>query len=309
MDVLFLIIVRIILPVFSLIGIGLVLHRKFKFDINTLSKLTTYFLMPAVSFLNVYESQLNGNLILIIIGFLLLQSLILMVISSGISRLFKFDKGVSAIFKNSVVLMNSGNFGLPVSQLVFQNNPLGASIQIIVMIFQNLLTFTYGLLNSVSVHHEKGSKIFLEFLKIPTLYAVLLGLLLQTFSVKLPLFLSNPIENAANAFLAIALVTLGAQSAYLKIYKISLVLSMSILGRLVLAPLLALLIITCLGIEGTAAQALFIASSFPTSRNSSLFALEYNNHPETAAQVVLVSTMLSSVTVTIVVYMSKILFT
>jgi malate permease and related proteins len=37
MDVLFLIIVRIILPVFSLIGMGLVLHRKFKFDINTLS--------------------------------------------------------------------------------------------------------------------------------------------------------------------------------------------------------------------------------------------------------------------------------
>jgi malate permease and related proteins len=154
------------------------------------------------------------------------------------------------------------------------------------MIFQNLLTFTYGLLNSVSVHHDKGSKIFLEFLEIPTVYAVLLGLLIQSFSVKLPLFLSIPIENAANAFLAIALATLGAQSAYLKIYKISLVLSLSILGRLVLAPLLALLIITCLGIEGTSAQALFIASSFPTSRNSSLFALEYNNHPETAAQVV-----------------------
>jgi predicted permease len=56
------------------------------------------------------------------------------------------------------------------------------------------------------------------------------------------------------------------------------------------------------------AQALFIASSYPTSRNSALFALEYNNHPEYAAQSVLLSTLLSSITVAIAVYLSKILF-
>jgi malate permease and related proteins len=75
--------------------------------------------MPAVSFLNVFESHLNGKLILTTVGFLYCRASF-WVITSGISRIFKFDKGISAIFKNSVVLMNSGNFGRPVSQLVFQ---------------------------------------------------------------------------------------------------------------------------------------------------------------------------------------------
>ena len=111
-----------------------------------------------------------------------------------------------------------------------------------------------------------------------------------------------------NAFLAIALVTLGAQSAYLQFKHVSSVLIFSLLGRLVVSPILALILILLLHLEGTTAQALLIASSFPTSRNSAVFALEYGNHPEYAAQVVLLSTLFSSLTVTVVVYVSKLLF-
>lgn len=182
----FLILLHVILPVFSLIGIGVFLHRKFTFDMGTLSKLNSYLLLPAVGFANVYESKMGGDILLQILSFLVLQSLCLIIITIAISKLFKFEKRLSSTFKNSVVLINSGNFGLPVSQLVFQHNPLGSSIQIVVMVFQNLLTYTYGLFNSVLVA-------------------------------------SNKLQ---------------------------------------------------------AMKAFFIASSFPTSRNSSLFALEYGNHPD-----------------------------
>ncbi|MFD2444827.1 AEC family transporter [Bacillus sp. CGMCC 1.16607] len=307
MSILFLILLNVILPVFSLIGVGAFLHRKFTFDMNTLSKLNTFLLMPAVSFVNIYENKIGGGTLLHIIGFLIIQSLCLMVLSSGISKVAKFESSLSAAFKNSIVLNNSGNFGLPVSQLVFQHNPLGSSIQVLVMIFQNLLTYTYGLFNSVSVDNS-SLKAIKEFLKNPVIYAFLLGLILHTFSISIPGFIWTPIDNISNAFLAVALVTLGAQSAFLKINRFSLPLVLSILGRLVLSPIIAMIIIFTLKLDGITAQALFIASSFPTSRNSALFALEYNNHPEYAAQVVLMSTLLSMVTVTIVVYLSTILF-
>ncbi|WP_305473934.1 AEC family transporter [Bacillus sp. EB600] len=77
---------------------------------------------------------------------------------------------------------------------------------------------------------------------------------------------------------------------------------------MILSPSIAFMIIFILKLEGTTGQALFIASSFPTSRNSALFALEYGNHPEFAAQVVLLSTLFSMMTVTIVVFLSGILF-
>ncbi|MFJ8236182.1 AEC family transporter [Ureibacillus sp. NPDC094379] len=309
MDVFFLILLNVILPVFSLIGIGVFLHRKFNFDMGTLSKINTYLLMPAVGFVNVYESKMSGDLLLLILGFLVLQNVILVIISTAVSKVLKFDNGLTATFKNSVVLSNNGNFGLPVAQLVFQQNPLGFSIQVVVMIFQNLLTYTYGLFNAVSASAgSKGTRVRGIFLKNPVLYAFCIGMFLHVASIKIPQFLWTPIENTANAFLAIALITLGAQSAFLKINRLSTPLVLSLLGRLVISPCTAFMVIFILNLEGTTAQALLIASSFPTSRNSSLFALEYDNHPEYAAQVVLLSTLCSMITVTTVVYLSKILF-
>jgi malate permease and related proteins len=307
MSVFFLILLNVILPVFSLIGVGVFLHRKLNFDMNTLSKFNNFFLMPCVSFANIYQNHVGGKTLIHILGFLVLQCCSLMLISSAISKAAKFDNGLASTFKNSIVLVNSGNFGLPVSQLVFQSNPLGTTIQIVVMIFQNLLTYTYGLLNSVSVD-QSGLKAIKKFLKNPVIYAFLMGLVLHLLHIKLPGFLWTPINNTSNAFLAVALFTLGAQSAYIKLSRFSLPLVLSLFGRLILSPSIAVILIFILKLEGTTAQALFIASSFPTSRNSALFALEYDNYPEYAAQVVLMSTLLSMITVTTVVFLSTILF-
>lgn len=308
MSILFHITLYVILPIFALIGAGAFLHRRFTFDMNTLSKLNSYLLMPAVSFSNVYQSKIRGDTLLQILSFLVLQSFCLMVFSTGIAKMAKFESSLSSTFKNSVVLVNSGNYGLPVSQVVFQQNPLGQSIQVVVMIFQNLLTYTYGLFNSVSVEKAKFQAIK-AFLKNPVFYAFLFGVFLNAVSIRIPEFLWTPIKNTSNAFIAIALVTLGAQSAFLKISSFSLPLVLSLIGRLIFSPCMALIIILTLKLDGITAQSLFIASSFPTSRNSSLFALEYGNHPEYAAQTVLLSTIFSIMTVTTVIFSAHLLFT
>ncbi|MEH7302786.1 AEC family transporter [Neobacillus drentensis] len=307
MSVLFHITLNVILPIFALIGVGAYLHRQFQLDMNTLSKLNTYLLMPAVCFTNVYQSKISGDTLLQILSFLVIQSLCLMIVSTGVSKMAKFDSSLSATFKNSVVLFNSGNYGLPVSQFVFQHHPLGLSIQIVVLIFQNLITYTYGLFNSVSVDKAKIQALR-EFFKNPVIYAFLLGVFFQVVSVRIPAFLWTPIKNTSNAFLAIALVTLGAQCAFLKISRFSLPLVLSLIGRLILSPCIAFLIIFTLRLDGTIAQSVLIASSFPTSRNSSLFALEYGNHPEYAAQAVLLSTVFSILTVTTVIFSAQLLF-
>lgn len=75
-----------------------------------------------------------------------------------------------------------------------------------------------------------------------------------------------------------------------------------------MGPLLALAVIYILNIDGIVAQSLFIASSFPTSRNTSTIAMEYQIEPELHAQIVLFSTIFSIITVTVVIYLSYILF-
>ncbi|MDW0116591.1 AEC family transporter [Sporosarcina thermotolerans] len=300
--------INIIIPILILLLVGAGLQRKFAFNLKAISNLITYCLMPAAVFINLYQTEIDVQILLEIIGYLVAFSLIIIVVTTVLSKLLKLERGEAAIFKNSISLINSGNYGIPVSQLLFHANPLGISIQIIVMVFQNILTYTYGLYNLISAT-KSGLEILKSLLKMPVIHAMLLGGLLNWLQIPIPSFLWTPISHLAGAFLAIALVLLGAQLAQIELKTIvNRTIVTSSIGRLIIGPSVALLLIFIFGIDGVVAQSLFIASSFPTSRNSSTLALEYDVHPDLAAQTVLFSTVLSAITVTFVVYLSTVLF-
>ncbi|PFJ32144.1 transporter [Bacillus anthracis] len=301
------IILDVIVPILILMLIGVILQRKFQFNLKQLSTLITYCLMPAAVFVNIYDIRIEIDLLLQIIYYLMLYSLSLIIVSHLISKTLKLEIGESAALKNSISLMNSGNYGLPVSQLIFSQNPVGISIQIFIVIFQNLLTYSYGIYNLLSATKTIGG-IIQSFLRLPVFHALVLGILFQSFTIQLPNSILLPLNQLANSFVAIALILLGAQLANIKLNFFHRVITWSLIGRLLMGPLLALSMIYLLNIDGIVAQSLFIASSFPTSRNTSTIAMEYQIEPELHAQIVLFSTLFSIITVTVVIYLSYILF-
>lgn len=299
---------QVVAPILIMLGIGASLQLKFQFNLKALSNLITYCLMPAAVFINIYETKVNAGVLGQIIVYLLIFSVCLMVLGSIVSKLLKLNRNQAAIYKNSVVLINSGNYGIPVSQMLFAANPLGTSIQIIIVIFQNVITYTYGLYNLIS-STKSGLDILRSLLRLPLVHALILGALMNIFDIGIPVFLRIPVDYLANAFISIALITLGAQLAQLDIKTIlNKVILTSTIGRLVLGPMLAFGLILLMGFDGVVAQSLFIASAFPTSRNSSTLALEYDVEANLAAQIVLFSTVVSCITVTIVIYLSNILW-
>lgn len=300
--------VNVIIPILILLIIGGILQSKFKFNLKAFSGLITYCLMPAAVFTNIYATDIKSDVLLEIIGYLLIFSLCLMIASWLLSKTLSMDRGEGAIFKNSVVLMNAGNYGLPVSQLIFSANPLGLSIQIIVLVFQNMLTYTYGLYNLISAT-KNGWQIIKSFLQLPIIYAIILGGLLHALHIKIPDFIWVPVDQLANSLVSIALILLGAQLSQIQLRTIlSKMIIVSSIGRLLIGPAIALILIYIMGLDGVIAQSLFIASSFPVSRNSATLALENDVYPNLAAQTVLVTTILSSLTVTVVVYLASVLF-
>ncbi|MFJ5759171.1 AEC family transporter [Neobacillus sp. NPDC093182] len=90
--------------------------------------------------------------------------------------------------------------------------------------------------------------------------------------------------------------------------SISKIVIFSSLFKLVLSPMVGLGVILLLQIEGTIAQALFISSAFPSNRSASLLALDYDNYPEIASSIVILTTLSSCFTVAIVIYLSKLIF-
>src|SRR5699024_4644742 len=239
--------------------------------------------------------------------YLLIFTTSLIVLSALIERLFKIKGGERTALKNSISLMNSGNYGLPVAQLVFSTNPLGVSVQILMLVFQNLLTYTYGLYNLVSASKSIYG-IFLSLIRLPIIYALIFGILFQIFEIPLPQFVLIPLEQLAGGFAALALLLLGMQLANIRFTSFHRVIGWRWFGRLFASPAIALAIILLLGIEGVIAPSLLIASAFPTSRNTATLALEYDVAPDLHAQIVLFSTLLSGITVTVMIYLAKLLF-
>ncbi|AXH98813.1 AEC family transporter [Sporosarcina sp. PTS2304] len=308
MEYLLIVFVNVITPMLILLGIGVVLQIKFTFNVKALGNILTYCLIPAAVFMNLYHTVINVEVLLEVLLFVVLFSTSLIVVGHVFSKMLRLNRQQTAVMKNSIVLINSGNYGLPVSQLVFHANPLGVSIQIVLIVYQNLLTYSYGLYNLVS-STRSGIEIIKEFLKMPIIHALWLGALLNLTSIQLPNFVEVPIGHLSDAFIAIALITLGAQLAQIRVKTLwNRLIFLSAFGRLVLSPTIAFILLILLKIDGITAQSLWIASSFPTSRNSSTLALEYDVESELAAQIVLFNTVASSFTVGFVIYLSSVLF-
>jgi predicted permease len=300
------IILEVVLPVFVLIGIGSWMQRVFRLDLYTLAKINFYCITPAAVFMSMYHSDISGELLGTITLFYALYVLILYLIGTLVARPMKLSKSMKAAFNNSIMLDNSGNYGMPINALVFNSDPLASSIQAFIMSLQSLLTFTYGVL-SIQGAKLKGNYriVLIGFIKMPVPYALVVGLLLHALHVPLPVFISQPLTYAQQSMVAVALLTLGAQIVKypLRLYRLDVYVSVFL--RLLIGPAIGCILVFSLGIQGVPAQALLIASGMPTGVNSSILAEEYNNEPDFAAQTVLISTLLNIVTITALISLAR----
>ncbi|SIS49444.1 AEC family transporter [Salimicrobium flavidum] len=301
------ILIDILVPVFIILGIGFTLEKKFELDLNTLAKLNIYFLVPGFIFVKLYETEFSPGKFLTVIGFIGLYVLVLFTITKVFTSLQGMDGAKGTTVSNSVIFFNSGNYGVPVNDLVFKGDPFAMSIQVVVLTMQNILTFSYGIFALQSIHIGKW-RAMAGYFKMPVLYALLTGILLNIGNISVPTFLWVPSTYIADAMIAIALVMLGAQVAKIKWSVNFSSVYISLFLRLILGPAIALGMIFLFGLEGVIAQALFIASAMPTAVNSAVIAQEYDNYPEFAAQIVLLSTIFSAVTVTLVIYLSRMIW-
>lgn len=307
-----------IVPVFFLILLGFILSRKFDFNINTLSKLNIYLYMPFFIFTQIYSTKMPSNITRVLL-FVIILAVFNSVIASVVSKIRKYDEGFKNAFINSIIFYNSGNIGIPLITLVFSSPPfikdgqtpyltIALTTQIVVLIVQNISTNTVGFYNAgKGSMHWKGS--IKSIFRMPAIYAIPLAFLLKLVPYNLEEFPLWPAFNyLKEGLISIALITLGAQLAKTKFTLNNKEVYISSFVRLVGGPLIALVILKVINITGIAAQTLMISSALPTAVNTALIAVERKNHPNFASQAVMVATLLSSITLVLVVYVSRIIF-
>src|SRR5690625_4194327 len=185
-------------------GIGFFLQRKFELNLQTLARLNIYFLVPGFIFVKLYSTEISANLFGSVLFFFILYVILLFIIASFVGKIIGLDKGKKTTFVNSAMFFNSGNYGVPVNDLVFRSDPFAMSIQVIMLTLQNIFLFSYGIFSLQSVKVGK-LKAALGYFKMPVLYAMLSGVLLNYFSVPIPSFIWIPANYIVDVMISLSL--------------------------------------------------------------------------------------------------------
>ena len=143
----------------------------------------------------------------------------------------------------------------------------------------------------------------------PVIYTISLAFLLKLIPYDLT---STPIwiglDYIKTGMISIALITLGVQLSKTKFNFADKDVYITTVTRLLGGPIIALILIKLMGLNGIVAQTLMISTSVPSAVNSALIAVEYDNEPEFASQVVLTATVFSAISLSMVIYFARILF-
>lgn len=284
-----------ILPIMLISAAGFVLGRKLNIDSRAIGRSLFYFFGPVLVFHLLMTNQLPALDVLRIGGLA-----IGVMLSSGILALvgglaLRLERPVLVSVMLTAMFANNGNYGLPLIAFAFGQEALAHSG--IYFVFAALLTNTLGVLIA-SLGHLSLKQAILGMLKVPTMYAVLLAVVINQTGTSLPVPFERTVSLAAGAAVPLMIFLLGLELRYIRWTKSLRALGLSTSVRLLAGPLLGLAFAGLFGLTGSARQAAVMEASMSSAVATTNLAAEYNLDTSLVAATVLVSTLLSPLTLT-----------
>lgn len=288
----------VLVPVLLIVAGGALIQRFHRLEMQTLSKLQIYLLVPTFLFYYIYTSKLSLGDILGIAGTVLLAKFCLAVPLWFVLRKMQVPHQTLAVALLSSAVFNAGNFGIPVAVRAF--GEAGGSVQAVIVMVSNLALWGVGYA-AMAVITGKGIKnAIIAYLKLPMVYMLILAFGLRGLHIQLPEPILYSAKLIADGLVALALLTLGAQLALQARWPRWKVVLPVVALKLLVMPVLTAGIVIALGLWPWPGAGIIVASAGPTAVNTMLLTMEQRGDVELAAECVFWTTLLSAITVTLV---------
>ena len=296
-----------ILPIFIGIGLGFVFGRRFRPDIQSLSRVTFFVFSPCLVFNSLVRSNLAGDELLRIAGFTAGVAIAMGGLGWLAARLLRLDARATAGLVLVCMFVNGGNYGLGVNLRAFGDDGLARAL--IYFTTSTLLVYTIGV--SIAAGSSGGGlrAAIRHIFEVPPAYAVVAAILVRSLSIDMTQPALEPIlagiDIVGRAAIPSMLLILGIQLSQTSVAdNVSFALAASGL-RLVVSPILAWGAAALLGLTGVARQASIVEASMPAAVISTILATEYGAAPGLVTSAVVLSTLLSPVTLTVIISLLK----
>jgi predicted permease len=281
-----------LLPLYGTIALGYIARKYLDVERQTLSRILLYLVVPFIFFNGAMHTPVSLGL--------LCMPLIVAAVSSALCLLFYRIGGRywQDSTRNLLALMagdaNTGYFGLPVAMLLFDATGVGIYLSIIigVLLYEN----TLGFFITARGRHTVGEAIA-KLLRLPTLYAFGLGLLLHGCGLNLPDATSDFFSAMRGAYLIMGMMVIGIALAEVAIHHIDWTfIGFAFLAKFGCYPLAVFLLVQCdlhalHWFDPQIHEAFLLMSLMPLATNSVIFATLLDAQPEKAASSVFISVL------------------
>ena len=256
-----------------------------------------YVCSPALSIYSFQQAECNME-ILINIGILLLVTTFMQVLIMGIGFLiniktYKID-GASRVATVAAAFGNVGFFGVPILQALLPDHPEAMVYSAVRSVMMNLIGWTLGMFMMSGDRKHVSVK---NFLINPTTLCLLIALPLFFTNTSLPKPVMNFVEFFSKMSTPTAMTVLGMRLAFVKFRDLMDYRQVvAIFLKLIALPLITFGIMYALPVDETLKISTYILSCMPPAAITLNFAELSNTSPKTAANIVVVGSLLVAIT-------------
>lgn len=312
-----------VLPIVLLILLGFSLKKIkliSKSTLDNLNKVCFRVFLPISLFKSVYSAESLSGFNFKLIGFIVAALIIIFVVALIlVSILVKDNKQKGAVLQ-AMVRPNYAYIGIPLAVSIAgtEGEQIAALVALISIPIFNIFAV---IALSLFVDGEKKSvkQVLLKIAKNPLIHGVLIGMLclvIRSIFINLDIdfrltdisFLYEAISKVAGAASPIALITLGGLFEFKEIKRVGKELTATIIARQVIIPLILFTIAYLLFDFNGAEYAVLIAVfGAPVAVSSAVMAKEMGSDEELANQIVVWTTISSSITIFLLIFIFRLL--
>lgn len=290
----------VVFPLFFMMSLGYILKRLRVLNdafIKELNQFCFLIFLPFILFSNIYKSDFFSIFSLKLILFALITAILLFFfLIFFISRIEKDNKKrsvmIQGIFRSNFIL-----FGIPVTASLYGAQNISSTALLIAFMIP-----LFNLLSVVTLQYFSAQKLNLlrltqSVLKNPLIIAAMIAFFFILTGIKLPAVIDKSISDVSQVATPLALIALGGSFTFTSLSHSFRQLSITVIGKLLILPLILIPISIFLGfrnIELTALMALFAS---PTAVSTYTMAQNSDADDILAGQIVVVSSLLSTITI------------
>lgn len=290
------------LPAFGWVMLGLVLHRVGLLTTalnNKISRLSFTYGLPAMLFAGAvqvdYSSLASARYLLAGV----LATFLTLAISWIYSRWRGHARAVQGIVVQAAFRSNLAIVGVALTFSAYgERGPILAALPIAIMtVLYNILAV--WVLDTTLGSATSWRSIFLGVLRNPLIIGISAGVALSVSGLPIPSFVADVGGGLSAFFLPVVLICVGGSMDISRLYRAGTVCWEASILRLCLSPLLGVCLALLMGVRGEPLGVLFLLMATPVAVSSYVMVVAARGDGVLAANVIVLTTLLSIVTVTL----------